>query len=448
MSNEPSKQKTVYSIIDIETTGGHKNGNKITEIAIINFDGEKIIEEWSSLINPERNIPKAITYLTGIDNQMVAKAPKFFEVAKKIVQMTEGNVFVAHNVFFDYNFIKHEFADLGYKYQREKLCTVRLARKSLPGHKSYSLGKICQDLGIEIEARHRALGDAKATVELFKHIQKVSPHQVNEIISDEGKKISLPPKLSRAVYDSIPVTPGVYYFYDESGELLYVGKAKELKKRISSHFRPDMKRKKDIELKNKVAHVDYKEMGSEVAALLFECHEIKKLRPPYNRAMNRTRFPYRLVLQKRQSGEFVINLTKTIDEDTHMTFASRLIAEKARDALYRAVLGFNYGSLNFDQARCNIIDKLGVDHYNSMLEKVFTKNLSESVDYEIELPGRHNMEKCVIQIRKRNPVKIIFQSDEDCESIDLHSDQDMMRILSSCFQKFKIKKLFLTENFQ
>ena len=279
---------------------------------------------------------------------MVANAPKFYEVAKKIVQMTEGNVFIAHNVFFDYNFIKHEFADLGYQYQREKLCTVRLARKSLPGHKSYSLGKICQDLGIEIEGRHRALGDARATLALFKLIQAATPSNIEEIISNEGQKISLPPKLPRNVYESIPSSPGVYYFYDESGELLYIGKAKDLKKRISSHFRPDMKVKKDIELKNKIAHIDYKEMGSEVAALLFECHEIKSLRPPYNRAMNRKRFPYRLVLQNKQSGELVINLTKTIDEESHMTFASRLIAEKSRNALYRAVLGFDYGSVCYE----------------------------------------------------------------------------------------------------
>ena len=157
-------EKVVYSIIDIETTGGSRQGNKITEIAIINFDGEKVIDEFSTLINPEISIPYSITRLTGITNEMVANSPKFYEVAKKIVEMTKGNVFVAHNVFFDYNFIKHEFSELGFQYSAERLCTVRLSRKLLPGHASYSLGKLCKDLGIEITARHRALGDAKATV--------------------------------------------------------------------------------------------------------------------------------------------------------------------------------------------------------------------------------------------------------------------------------------------
>jgi len=439
------ESKQIYSIIDIETTGGHKNGNKITEIAIINFDGEEVIEEWSTLINPERKIPKAITYLTGIDNEMVADAPKFYEVAKKIVQMTEGNIFVAHNVFFDYNFIKHEFSDLGYIYQREKLCTVRLARKALPGHKSYSLGKIASDLGIVINGRHRAMGDAKATVELFKLILKKTPGSVEDLVISEGKKISLPPKLSRDVYDSLPEKAGVYYFYDESGELLYVGKAKDLKKRISSHFRPDMKRKKDIELKNKIAHIDYKIMGSEVAALLFECHEIKRNRPPYNRAMNRRRFPYRLILDHRQSGEKVIKLTKSVDEDSHMTYASRMIAEKARDSLYRTVIGFEFGSLHFERAKNNLVEKLGFDQYNSMLEKVFLRDLSEISDFDVSLPGRNKNEKCIVEVRDRHPIALVFHSNGDEERYSLDSDQDMMRVLNSNMRKFNLKKLSLSD---
>lgn len=440
--------KPLYSIIDIETTGGHKNGNKITEIAIINFDGEKIIEEWSTLINPERNIPKAITYLTGIDNKMVADAPKFYEVAKKIVEMTDGNIFVAHNVFFDYNFIKHEFSDLGYVYQREKLCTVRLARKALPGHKSYSLGKICAELGIEIESRHRAMGDAKATVKLLQYIQRTDSDLLKNFITNEGKKISLPPKLDRGLYDNLPSTPGVYYFYDDSGELLYIGKAKDLKKRISSHFRPDMKRKKDIELKNKIAHLDYKLMGSEIAALLFECHEIKTLRPPYNRAMNRKRFPYRLILQKRNSGEQVIKLTKMTDDESHMTYASRLLAEKARNALYRAILGFEYGSLHFDRAKENLIQKIGMEQFNEMVLKVFQRDLVGARNYNLKVPGRKKNENCIVEVRDRHPVALHFQSSSNQERIELYSDQDMMRILSAQLRKYNFKKHLLSDKIQ
>ncbi|MDA3879339.1 MAG: 3'-5' exonuclease [Prolixibacteraceae bacterium] len=160
----------MYAVIDIETNGGNRQTGKITEIAVFIFDGYEIIESFTTLINPESHIPQYITELTGISNQMVANAPKFYEIAKKIVEITENRVFVAHNVSFDYSFIQKEFKELGYNYTRKKLCTVKLSRKYLPGHSSYSLGKICDKLNIAINGRHRAAGDAQATVELLKRI--------------------------------------------------------------------------------------------------------------------------------------------------------------------------------------------------------------------------------------------------------------------------------------
>ncbi len=157
----------MYAIIDIETTGGSAKSSKITEIAVFVHNGQKITGSFTSLINPEQKIPWYITRLTGISNEMVANAPKFYEVAKKIVELTAGKIFVAHNVSFDYSFVKEEFKQLGYDFQRKTLCTVQMSRKLLPGHKSYSLGKLCGDLNIVLNGRHRAAGDARATVELF-----------------------------------------------------------------------------------------------------------------------------------------------------------------------------------------------------------------------------------------------------------------------------------------
>lgn len=157
----------MFSIIDIETTGqSYKNG-KITEIAIYQHNGQEVTDSFSTLINPEMDIPFFITELTGINNEMVRTAPKFYQVAKKIIEMTMGRTFVAHNASFDYKFIKEEYARLGYNYHRKTMCTVKLSRKLLPGHPSYSLGKLCADLGIEINGRHRAAGDALATARLF-----------------------------------------------------------------------------------------------------------------------------------------------------------------------------------------------------------------------------------------------------------------------------------------
>lgn len=160
----------MYTIIDIETTGQSHLDGKITEVAIYKHNGSEVIDSFTSLVNPECHIPQYITELTGIDNSMVASAPRFFEIAKKIVEITAGTTFVAHNVSFDYKFIQQEFKRLGYVYERKTMCTVKLSRKYLPGHRSYSLGRICSDLNIGIDGRHRAAGDAKATVKLFELI--------------------------------------------------------------------------------------------------------------------------------------------------------------------------------------------------------------------------------------------------------------------------------------
>ncbi len=162
----------MYSIVDIETTGGSPKNERITEIAIYIFDGKNITGEYSTLINPERNIPHFITRLTGITNEIVSEAPMFYHVAKDIVEITEGKIFVAHNAKFDYSFIKQEFKNLGYNFNRDLLDTVTLSRRLIPGHKSYSLGNICKNLNIEINGRHRAAGDALATVELFRKLLK------------------------------------------------------------------------------------------------------------------------------------------------------------------------------------------------------------------------------------------------------------------------------------
>lgn len=176
----------MFSIIDIETTGNQYKFGKITEIAIYQHNGQKITDSYSTLINPEMDIPFFITDLTGIDNKMVKDAPKFYEVAKTIVEMTLGRTFVAHNVQFDYKFIRQEFARLGYDYSRKTMCTVQLSRRLLPGHRSYSLGRLCSDLGIAIDGRHRAAGDALATAKLFdvliqKNKEKGNPKHLNNL---------------------------------------------------------------------------------------------------------------------------------------------------------------------------------------------------------------------------------------------------------------------------
>ncbi len=158
----------MYSIIDIEATGGNSKIGRITEIAVYKFDGKEIVEEFNSLINPEMSIPPYVQGLTGITNKMARKAPKFFEIAKDLYAILDNSCIVAHNVKFDYSFIQMEYQSLGFEFKAPRLCTLELSQLLLPGHESYGLGKLCKSLDIQITDRHRATGDAKATVELFK----------------------------------------------------------------------------------------------------------------------------------------------------------------------------------------------------------------------------------------------------------------------------------------
>ena len=227
--------RQMYAIIDIETTGGSARLEKITEIAIYLHDGNQITGEFVSLVNPERNIPYFITNLTGITNEMVEDAPRFYEIAKKIIELTEGRTFVAHNARFDYSFIRQEYKSLGFNFKRNILDTVALSRKLLPGHKSYSLGNICKDLNISINGRHRAAGDALATVRLFEILiaRDIEINGGRSSLLKNTRVSKLNPKLDINKIESIPDEPGVYYFYNEKGDLIYIGKSRNLQQRIS-----------------------------------------------------------------------------------------------------------------------------------------------------------------------------------------------------------------------
>ena len=276
----------MYSVVDIETTGNGYRGQKITEISIFIFDGEKIVDEFTSLVNPEQKIPHFITNLTGITDAMVRTAPKFYEIAKKIAEITKDTIFVAHNVNFDYNIIRDEFKSLGFDFKRKKLCTVRLSRKIIPGLASYSLGNICSAEGIEIAARHRAKGDAEATVELFRRLI-IRDHKftINSFLNAKSREATLPPLLDKQVVDTLPEKHGVYYFKNEKKEVIYVGKANNIKQRVISHFYD--KKKKERTMCLETADISYTETGSELIALLHESSEIKHLYPKFNRAQRK-----------------------------------------------------------------------------------------------------------------------------------------------------------------
>lgn len=277
-----------YAIVDIETTGGYAAGGHITEIAIRIFDGRKVTDQFDSLIRPERNIPLYITALTGIDNDMVYDSPLFEEVAEEVLALLQGRIFVAHNVNFDYSFLKYHLEEAGYKYTAQKLCTVRMARKIKPGLRSYSLGPLCGSLAIPLENRHRAGGDADATVILFKKLLEWDIHGATAAMLKKGsKEQQLPPNLPKAHFEALPEKPGVYYFRDAKDKVLYVGKAKNIRKRVAQHFTGHNPHPNRQNFMREVYAVDFELCGTELMAFILECLEIKRIWPKYNRALKK-----------------------------------------------------------------------------------------------------------------------------------------------------------------
>ncbi len=275
----------MYAIVDLETTGGYAANHRITEIAIFYHDGLQITDKFQTLINPGRNIPYYITGLTGITSEMVFSAPTFKEVAAEIYQKIAGKVFVAHNAHFDYSFLKKEFEQAGIPWQSKKLCTVRLSRKIIPGLRSYSLGSLAESLGISIANRHRAGGDAAATVKIFDQLlQRDRDNHIIKALKRNSGETILPPNLSRQDFDNLPAKCGVYYFHDARGKVIYVGKAINIKKRIAGHFTGEAREWSRSKIRNEIHHISYELTGNELIALILESQEIRKLWPRYNQA--------------------------------------------------------------------------------------------------------------------------------------------------------------------
>ncbi|BAV05706.1 DNA polymerase-3 subunit epsilon [Filimonas lacunae] len=273
----------MYAIVDIETTGSHAADNGITEIAIVLHDGEKIEGRFSTLVNPLVAIPPYVVSLTGITNNMVATAPLFKDIAPNVHRLLQGRIFVAHNVNFDYSFIRHHLQAVGLHWQARKLCTLRLARAAFPGLPKYGLGHICRSLDIPVTDRHRATGDADATTILLEKIMvKGGEKLIKEFLKKEAKEQILPPNLPQDHVKSLPNTPGVYYFHDSKGTVIYVGKAKMLRKRVVSHFTGLDTGKKRQSFLRDIYSITFKETPTELTASILESVEIKRLWPVHN----------------------------------------------------------------------------------------------------------------------------------------------------------------------
>jgi DNA polymerase-3 subunit epsilon len=289
-------------IVDIETTGGNVTYDRITEIGIVEVT-EGGVTEWSTLINPRIRIPDAIQRVTGITNEMVESAPYFEQVAKEIILRLQGKLFIAHNVRFDYGFIRNEYARLAYTFKSKLMCTVKLSRYLYSDRDGHSLEKIIARHQIFVTDRHRAMEDARATYKFITIAeQEHGEEKVKAAVKHQYRKESIPAHFDSGLIDGLPNTHGVYYFWGENKELLYIGKSVNIRKRVMSHFTADHKSSKEMKICQQTRNVTYETAPGELSALILESRKVKELNPIYNRKLRRVHNFYSIYLEEGSGG--------------------------------------------------------------------------------------------------------------------------------------------------
>ncbi|GAA4303265.1 exonuclease domain-containing protein [Aestuariibaculum suncheonense] len=398
----------MYAILDIETTGGKYNEEGITEIAIYKYDGHDIVDQFISLVNPEREIQPFVVNLTGINNNMLRNAPKFYEIAKRIVEITEDCILVAHNAQFDYRILCTEFRRLGYDYVRPSLCSVELAKDLIPGQPSYSLGKLVRSLGIPVTDRHRASGDALATLKLFKLLLDKDS---SKTIIQQSIKLSPKHQLEPRHIDilaSLPSETGVYYIHNSEGDIIYVGKSNNIKKRINQHFTNTNRKSKQIQ--NLVDSVTYETTGSELVALLKESEAIKNIKPKFNRALRRTRFTHALYSFTDNNG--YINLKIDVADGRKKPITTFSNRDSGKSFINQAVEAYNLcqklagiyktksSCFNYDIKSCYgaCVGEESPESYNQRVSKLISKNSYANQNMVIIDRGRDVDERSAILI--------------------------------------------------
>ena len=398
----------MYAILDIETTGGQFNEEGITEIAIYKFDGHEIVDQFISLVNPEIPIQPFVVKLTGINNAMLTSAPKFFEVAKRIIEMTNDCVLVAHNADFDYRILRTEFRRLGYNFHQKTLCTVELSKKLLPEQPSHSLGKLVRALGIPMADRHRASGDAMATVKLFKMLldKDLEKEILTDLIKSEIEK-GIAPKLQDIV-ENLPSRTGTYYIHNEAGKIIFIGKSRNIKKRVNQHFTGITRSAKKIQ--TEVFTVTYEETGTELIALLKETEEIKINRPLYNRMSRKSNYSWAIYTEKDSDGFLNLKLQKA--DGRKKEVLSYVNAIEGKNALIQITSEFNLcqkltglsqAKTNCPQHKSNECDgacvgKISVLEYNQRVQVFIEKNSFENTNMVIIDKGRNINERSAVLV--------------------------------------------------
>lgn len=386
----------MYAVLDLETTGGKYNEEGITEVAIYKFDGQEVVDQFISLINPERPIQQFVVRLTGINNQMLRNAPKFYEVAKRIVEITEDCILVAHNAEFDYRILQLEFDRLGFDYQRKSLCTVELAKDLLPEEESYSLGKLVRSLGIPLTDRHRANGDALATVKLFKLLlgRDTSKKIIQSSVNLNPKK-TLDTKF-RDLIEQVPSSIGVYYLHNANGKIIFIGKSKNMKKRVASHFTGNNRKSKQLQAE--VEAVSTEPTGSMLIALLKEREENLRNKPKHSRPSPKKSFTQQLTTFRNDDGYINLVLERADTRKKSLATFTNIHSAKAQLEKIVAQYGLNPTKTNVLKKGASSPELEPADVYNEKVQQYIDKNTLDGKNRIIIDRGRTREERSAILI--------------------------------------------------
>lgn len=435
----------MYAIIDIETTGGFAASHGITEIAVILHNGIEEEGRFSTLVNPGQVIPRYISALTGITNEMVRDAPRFELVADKIHALISNRIFVAHNVNFDYSFVKSHLEAAGYSIPAKKLCTVRMARKVFPGFPSYSLGNLCRSLQIPIENRHRATGDASATAILFERILLADKDQlIAKMTRGKNAEQYLPPQVPAEQITDLPGLPGVYYFENARKEVIYVGKAINLQKRVKSHFSNNDNSRRKQELLRQVSSIRYQVCSSELMALILESQEIRRIWPLFNRSQKKYHHKFGLYSYLDNRGYLQLAIEK---KRAHLPAIHTFDGLPEGQAFIRKIRGEDYIPGNLETVS-SIAEP--IELYNTRIESAIhamRKNLPSFVLVEKTPDSAGSYSVYIMdtgQFYGMGTIKSLEAIPKDIESwrqkIDRSPDNDYIRGL---LYQFAIHKNFL-----
>ena len=424
----------MFAVIDLETTGGNPNSERIIEIGIVLHDGKQKIGEYTTLINPEKEISGFISTFTGITNSMVKNAPKFVEVADTVLELLEGKIIVAHNARFDYNFIKSEFRRINIPFIKKNICTVQLSRKIFPHFKSYSLGNICRDLDIHINNRHRAFGDASATAILLeKLLENDIHHYIQNFLKEDISTIHLPQLLNPKIIEILPEEVGVFYLHDTQGNVIYLDKSKNIRERIFTLLTEKLGDKSTL-LHKEVADISFELTGNELIASLLENTEIKKLSPKYNRPVSTSFYKYGIFSEKDTEG-FQHLMVRILGEEDHplLKFSSKFKAEKMMHTILT--------NFRLEPTFKKIDDAL---HYNKRMQEILSKFIFPHNNFFIIDTGRGGTERSAIQIENREYIGYGFFEPAYVQ----HPEElkDLIQLSSTALDHKKIIQNYIKKN--